>query len=86
MNIAVLMVGALAGAGLGLRFKVLVLVPAIVVAVVLVAGIGITHGDGGWAVAWQVVLVVVVLQMGYLVGTFAARLPAPAGRGELREQ
>ena len=73
MQITILVIAGVLGAALGLRFKVLVLVPAIVIGVVVIAGIGITHGDGGWSVAWRIILIVVSLQVGYVGGTVLTR-------------
>jgi hypothetical protein len=86
MEISVLTISILVGAGLGSRFRVLVLLPAIAISLVVIATIDRVHGVGSWSIVEQTVLAVVALQVGYLVGAAATRLPASTGSWELRQQ
>jgi hypothetical protein len=68
------LVAALAGAVLGLRFKVLILLPAIGVALVAILSIGIVQGYGLMLMVGGTVLVLTVLELGYLVGVITRYL------------
>lgn len=71
MSIATFAIVILIGATLGFRFKVLILFPAIGLMTLAVASIGIARGDHSYEVILAIVLIVAVLQIGYLVGIVA---------------
>jgi len=61
-------IGALVGAVFGLRCRVLVLVPAILLSLIGVSAASIAHGREAWSTLLSAMLIVTVLQLGYLGG------------------
>jgi hypothetical protein len=59
----------LIGTMLSLRFKVFILVPAAIIASATTIGAGIAYSDSSFSILLTTVLVIVMLQMGYLIGT-----------------
>lgn len=71
MSIATFGIVVLIGATLGFRFKILILFPMIGLLTLSVASMGIARGDHGYEVILAIILIVAVLQIGYLLGTVA---------------
>jgi hypothetical protein len=79
--IILILLSLLVGAVLGLRFKVFVLVPVISGALAIVVVDGIARGDPLWRLAFTMIVIATVLQLGYILGNVvrfvisAARTP-----------
>jgi hypothetical protein len=58
----------LVGAALGLRFRMYSLLPAIGLAVIIIAADGMLHRSSLVAVAGELTLAVIAMQVGYLLG------------------
>jgi hypothetical protein len=61
-------IGVVVGIVLGLRYKILILVPAVLFAMTIAIIIGVARADSFWAIVLTTVVLVIVIQLGYLAG------------------
>ena len=87
MTTAIIILSGLTGAVLGTRLPVFVLIPVITLALLVVAAVGAINGDGIGSIAFDMLIVALALQFGYLIGNLtrfalaasrAPRLPSPS--------
>jgi hypothetical protein len=72
--ITLILTGVFLGAVLGLQFRIFVLVPVFCVALPLVILDGVSRGDELWRLALTSVVLLVLVQIGYALGSISRSL------------